>query len=50
MKLDREFNFVIFGLNLYISFWRISSMNDQFGQNILNYRLCYQGTEFIGVH
>ena len=38
--MDREFNFVVFG----------SSMNDQSSQNILNYKLCYQGTEFIGVH
>ena len=40
MKMERKFDFVIFGL----------SINDQFSQNILNYEKCYQGEEFIGTH
>ena len=36
MKIKMKFNFVIFGYH--------------FSQNILNYKLCYQGMEFIGAH
>ena len=33
-----------------IWFCYIRFINDQFSQNILNYKLCYQGKEFIGAH